>query len=331
MEDNKLTQKEKMERALLAAKEINKRFGQGAILEMSKVPNYEGRVIRTGSINLDKALGIKGYPVGRVIEIYGPESSGKTTLTLYAIKECQAQGGVVGFIDAEHALDPEYAKKLGVDVDALLLSQPSNGEQALDIAEMLIKSGGVDLIVVDSVAALTPEAELNGEMGDQNIGLLARLMSKAMRKLVGACNNSNTTIIFTNQIREKIGVMFGNPETTTGGRALKFYASVRLEVRKGETIKEGTDIVGHTLNIKVVKNKMSPPFKTASVDLIYGVGFSHEGELVDLGVDMGLIQKSGAWFSYNGEKIGQGKKNAELFLKDNPEIAKEIEDKVYNA
>lgn len=331
MEDNKLTQKEKMERALLAAKEINKRFGQGAILEMSKVPNYEGRVIRTGSINLDKALGIKGYPVGRVIEIYGPESSGKTTLTLYAIKECQAQGGVVGFIDAEHALDPEYAKKLGVDVDALLLSQPSNGEQALDIAEMLIKSGGVDLIVVDSVAALTPEAELNGEMGDQNIGLLARLMSKAMRKLVGALKSSDTTIIFTNQIREKVGVMFGNPETTTGGRALKFFASVRLEARKGETIKDGADIVGHTLNIKVVKNKMAPPFKTASVDLIYGVGFSREGELVDLAVDMGLIQKSGAWFSYNGEKIGQGKRNAELFLKDNPEIAKEIEDKVYNA
>lgn len=331
MEDNKLTQKEKMERALLATKDINKKYGQGSIMKMSEVPNYEGRVIRTGSINLDRALGIKGYPVGRVIEIYGPESSGKTTLTLNAIKECQAQGGVVGFIDAEHSLDPEYAKKLGVDVDALLLSQPTTGEQALDIAEMLIKSGCVDLIVVDSVAALTPEAELNGEMTDQNIGLLARLMSKAMRKLVGACNNSNTTIIFTNQIREKIGVMFGNPETTTGGRALKFYASVRLEVRKGETLKEGTDIIGHTLNIKVVKNKMSPPFKTASVDLIYGVGFSHEGELVDLGVDMGLIQKSGAWFSYNGEKIGQGKKNAELFLKDNPEIAKEIEDKVYNA
>ncbi len=290
-----------------ALKQIEKQYGKGAIMRLGDEAERNVEAAPTGSLGLDIAWGIGGYPKGRIIEIYGPESSGNTTLALHAIAEVQKKGGYVAFIDAEHALDPKYARALGVDVDNLILSQPDTGEQALEITEALIRSGSVDCIVVDSVAALVPEAEINGEMGDSHVGLQARLMSQAMRKLSGAISKANATVIFINQIREKVGVMFGNPETTSGGRALKFYASVRLEIRRGEQIKNATDIIGNKTNIKVVKNKVAPPFKTVSVDIIYGQGISQVGEVVDLGSDLDIIQKSGAWFAYNGEKIGQGR------------------------
>ena len=317
------------EQALEAAlKQIEKEFGKGSVMRLGDNADRKIEVIPSGSISLDKALGVGGYPKGRIIEVYGPESSGKTTFALHAIASAQKSGGFAAFIDAEHALDPVYAKNLGVDVENLILSQPDSGEQALEIAEALIKSGSVDVIVIDSVAALVPEAELNGDMGDNHVGLHARLMSQAMRKLAGIINKTNCVAIFINQIREKVGVMFGNPETTTGGRALKFYASVRLEVRKGEAIKDGTNVLGNRTNIKVVKNKVAPPFKTAEVEIIYGQGISKLGEIVDLAVNANIINKAGAWFSYNGNKIGQGRENAKEFLKANPEICSEIEAKV---
>lgn len=311
-----------------ALKKIEKEFGKGSIMRLGDEADRKIEVISSGSIALDKALGVGGYPKGRIIEIYGPESSGKTTFALHAIANAQKNGGFAAFIDAEHALDPIYAKALGVDIENLILSQPDNGEQALDIAEALIKSGSVDIIVVDSVAALVPEAELNGDMGDSHVGLHARLMSQAMRKLAGIINKTNCVAVFINQIREKVGIMFGNPETTTGGRALKFYASVRLDIRKGEAIKDGTNILGNRTNVKVVKNKVAPPFKTAEVEIIYGEGISRLGEVVDLAVKYEIINKSGAWFSYNGTKIAQGRENTKEYLKNNPEVLKEIEEKV---
>ncbi len=318
-------EKDKRAQALeVAMKQIEKQYGKGAIMRLGDEAERNVEAAPTGSLGLDIALGIGGYPKGRIIEIYGPESSGKTTLALHAIAEVQKKGGYVAFIDAEHALDPKYARALGVDVDNLILSQPDTGEQALEITEALIRSGSVDCIVVDSVAALVPEAEINGEMGDSHVGLQARLMSQAMRKLSGAISKANATVIFINQIREKVGVMFGNPETTSGGRALKFYASVRLEIRRGEQIKNATDIIGNKTNIKVVKNKVAPPFKSVSVDIIYGQGISQVGEVVDLGSDLDIIQKSGAWFAYNGEKIGQGRENAKVYLTEHPEIYKKI-------
>lgn len=317
------------EQALEAAlKQIEKEFGKGAVMRLGDQVDRKVEVISTGSISLDKALGVGGFPKGRIIEIYGPESSGKTTFALHAIANAQKEGGYAAFIDAEHALDPVYAKALGVDVENLILSQPDSGEQALEITEALIKSGSVDIIVVDSVAALVPEAELNGDMGDSHVGLHARLMSQAMRKLAGIINKTNCVAIFINQIREKVGIMFGNPETTTGGRALKFYSSVRLEIRRGETIKDGSNILGNRTVAKVVKNKVAPPFKTAEVDIIYGQGISKIGEIVDLAVQANIVNKAGAWFSYNGNKIGQGRENAKEFLKNNPDIANEIENKV---
>ena len=314
-----------------ALKQIEKEFGKGSVMRLGDAVDRKIEVISSGSITLDKALGVGGFPKGRIIEIYGPESSGKTTFALHAIANAQKNGGYAAFIDAEHALDPIYAKALGVDIENLILSQPDSGEQALEIAEALIKSGSVDVIVIDSVAALVPEAELNGEMGDSHVGLHARLMSQAMRKLAGLINKTNCIAIFINQIREKVGVMFGNPETTTGGRALKFYASVRLEIRRGEAIKDGTTILGNRTNIKVVKNKVAPPFKTAEVDIIYGKGISKMGELVDLAVANNIINKAGAWFSYQGNKIGQGRENAKEYLNNNPELAKEIESLIRNA
>ena len=311
-----------------ALKSIEKEFGKGSVMRLGDAVEQKIDVIPSGSIGLDKALGVGGFPKGRIIEIYGPESSGKTTFALHAIANSQAAGGYAAFIDAEHALDPVYAKALGVDIENLILSQPDSGEQALEIAEALIKSGSVDIIVIDSVAALVPEAELNGDMGDNHVGLHARLMSQAMRKLAGIIAKTNCVAIFINQIREKVGVMFGNPETTTGGRALKFFASVRMEIRKSEAIKDGTQVIGNLTNIKVVKNKVAPPFKTAEVDIIYGKGISKVGEIVDMAVDADIIHKSGAWFSYEGNKIGQGRENAKEFLENNPEICKEIEDKV---
>ena len=311
-----------------ALKKIEKEFGKGSIMRLGDEIDRKIEVIPSGSIALDKALGVGGYPTGWIIEIYGPESSGKTTFALHAIANAQKNGGYAAFIDAEHALDPVYAKNLGVDIENLILSQPDNGEQALDIAEALIKSGSVDILVVDSVAALVPEAELNGDMGDSHVGLHARLMSQAMRKLAGIINKTNCVAIFINQIREKVGVMFGNPETTTGGRALKFYATVRLDIRKGEAIKDGTNILGNKTNIKVVKNKVAPPFKTAEVEIIYGEGISRLGEVVDLAVKYEIINKAGAWFSYEGTKIGQGRENTKEFLKNNPEILEEITAKV---
>ena len=311
-----------------AMKQIEKEFGKGSVMRLGEKSDLKVEVIPTGSISLDKALGVGGYPKGRIIEIYGPESSGKTTFALQAIANAQKDGGYAAFIDAEHALDPVYAKNLGVDTENLILSQPDSGEQALEIAEALIKSGSVDIIVIDSVAALVPEAELNGEMGDNHVGLHARLMSQAMRKMSGLISKTNCVAIFINQIREKVGVMFGNPETTTGGRALKFFASVRMEIRKGEAIKDGSMVLGNITNIKVVKNKVAPPFKTASVEIIYGKSISKEGEIVDLATEYDIIHKSGAWFSYNGIKIGQGRENTKQYLIDNPEIMKEIEEKI---
>jgi len=308
--------------------QIEKAHGKGAVMRLGDEVRVPIDVIPTGSIALDVALGIGGLPRGRVVEIYGPESSGKTTVALHAVASAQKAGGIAAFIDAEHALDPDYAQKLGVDTDALLVSQPDTGEQALEIADMLIRSGAIDIIVIDSVAALVPRAEIEGEMGDSHVGLQARLMSQALRKLTGAISNSGTTAIFINQLREKIGVMFGSPETTTGGKALKFYASVRLDVRRIETLKDGTDAVGNRTRVKVVKNKLAPPFKQAEFDIIYGLGISREGGLIDMGVEHGFVRKAGAWYTYEGDQLGQGKENARSFLRDNPDLADEIEKKI---
>jgi recombination protein RecA len=308
--------------------QIDKQFGKGAVMRLGDRPANPIEVIPTGSIALDLALGIGGLPRGRVIEIYGPESSGKTTVALHAVANAQAAGGLAAFIDAEHALDPEYARSLGVDTDALLVSQPDTGEQALEIMDMLVRSGALDIIVVDSVAALVPRAEIEGEMGDSHVGLQARLMSQALRKITGALSNSNTTAIFINQLREKIGVMFGSPETTTGGKALKFYASVRLDVRRIETLKDGGEAVGNRTRVKVVKNKVAPPFKQAEFDIVYGQGISREGSLIDVGVDQQIIKKSGAWYTYEADQLGQGKENVRNFLRDNPDLANEIEKKI---
>jgi recombination protein RecA len=322
-------EKDKRTQALeVAMKQIEKQYGKGAIMRLGDEPDRHIEAMPTGSLGLDIALGIGGYPRGRIIEIYGPESSGKTTLALHAIAEVQRNGGYVAFIDAEHALDPKYAKALGVDVDNLILSQPDTGEQALEIAEALIRSGSIDAIVIDSVAALVPEAEINGEMGDSHVGLQARLMSQAMRKLSGAISKANTIAIFINQIREKVRVMFGSPETTPGGRALKFYASVRVEIRRGEQIKNATDIIGNKTNIKIVKNKVAPPFKTVVVDIIYGEGISKAGELVDLATELEIIQKSGAWFAYDGNKIGQGRENAKQYLIDHKDVMDKIHSQI---
>ncbi len=311
-----------------ALAQIDRQFGKGSVMRLGSDERAPVEVIPTGSIALDVALGIGGLPRGRIVEVYGPESSGKTTVTLHAIANAQRAGGIAAFIDAEHALDPEYAKALGVDIDALLVSQPDTGEQALEIADMLIRSGAIDLIVIDSVAALVPKAEIEGEMGDAHVGLQARLMSQALRKLTGALNSTKTTAIFINQLREKIGVFFGSPETTAGGKALKFYASVRLDIRRIETLKDGTESVGNRTRVKVVKNKMAAPFKQAEFDIIYGVGISREGSLIDFGVEQEIVKKSGAWYTYEGEQLGQGKENSRNFLIENPKIADEIEKKI---
>ncbi len=323
---------EKQKALEMALMQIERQFGKGSVM---KLGDSAGRmnvsVLSSGSLALDAALGVGGYPRGRVIEIYGPESSGKTTVALHAIAEAQRNGGYAAFIDAEHALDPVYAQNLGVNIDDLLVSQPDTGEQALEIAESLVRSGAIDIIVVDSVAALVPKAEIEGEMGDSHVGLQARLMSQALRKLSGAISKSHTIAIFINQMREKVGVMFGNPEVTPGGRALKFYASVRLDVRRTETLKQGNDAVGNRTRVKIVKNKVAPPFKQAEFDIVYGQGISREGTLLDLGCDMDLIQKSGSWFSYGSERLGQGRENARQFLRDNPDIANTIEGKIREA
>ncbi|WP_433183741.1 recombinase RecA [Actinoallomurus sp. CA-150999] len=317
------------EKALEAAlAQIERQFGKGSVMRLGQEGRPPVEVIPSGSIALDVALGIGGYPRGRVVEIYGPESSGKTSLALHAVASAQKAGGIAAFVDAEHALDPEYAKKIGVDIDALLVSQPDTGEQALEITDMLIRSGAIDVVVIDSVAALVPRAEIEGEMGDSHVGLQARLMSQALRKLTGAINQTKTTAVFINQLREKVGVMFGSPETTTGGKALKFYASVRLDVRRIETMKDGTDAVGNRTRVKVVKNKMAPPFKVADFDILYGVGISREGGLIDMGVEHGFVRKSGAWYTYENDQLGQGKENARRFLKENPDMADEIEKKI---
>lgn len=308
--------------------DIEKQFGKGSIMKLGSNEHREIDVVPSGSISLDVALGIGGYPKGRIIEIYGPESSGKTTFALHAIAEIQKQGGKAAFIDAEHSLDPNYASKLGVNINELLLSQPDNGEQALEICEALVRSGAIGIIVIDSVAALVPQAEIEGEMGDSHVGLQARLMSQALRKLSGIINKTNTVAIFINQLREKVGVMFGNPEVTPGGRALKFYSSIRLEIRRSEQLKSGSDVIGNKISIKVVKNKMAPPFKTCSVDIMYGEGISAEGELVDLASEAAIVEKSGAWYSYNGEKIGQGKENVKELLKKDKKLKDEIMKKV---
>ena len=307
---------------------LEKQFGKGAVMRLGDQPAVPMDVIPTGSIALDVALGIGGLPRGRVVEIYGPEASGKTTVALHAVASAQRAGGIAAFIDAEHALDPVYAERLGVNIDDLYVSQPDTGEQALEIADTLVRSGAIDLIVIDSVAALTPKAEIEGEMGDSHVGLQARLMSQALRKMNGALSNTNTTAIFINQLREKIGVMFGSPETTTGGKALKFYSSVRLDVRRIETLKDGTEPVGNRTRVKVVKNKVAPPFKQAEFDILYGLGISREGGLIDMGVDQGFVRKAGAWYTYDGDQLGQGKENARAFLRDNPDLADEIEKRI---
>ncbi|GEN51398.1 recombinase RecA [Alkalibacterium pelagium] len=314
-----------------AMKKIEKSYGKGSIMKMGEKVDTQVKTVPSGSLSLDVALGIGGYPRGRIIEVYGPESSGKTTVALHAIASVQANGGIAAFIDAEHALDPKYARALGVDIDELLLSQPDTGEQALEIADALVSSGAVDMVVIDSVAALVPRAEIDGEMGDSHIGLQARLMSQALRKLSGSINKTKTIALFINQIREKVGVMFGNPETTPGGRALKFYSSVRLEVRRGESIKSGQDMTGNRTKIKVVKNKVAPPFKVAMVDIMYGQGISQVGEIVDMGADADIITKAGAWYSYGDERIGQGRENAKQYLVDHPEMRAELEKKVRTA
>jgi recombination protein RecA len=314
-----------------ALSQIEKQFGKGSIMKLGESAHMQVETVSSGSLALDIALGVGGLPRGRIIEIYGPESAGKTTFALHAIAEVQKTGGQAAFIDAEHALDPLYASKLGINIDELLLSQPDTGEQALEIAEALVRSGAVDIIVIDSVAALVPKAEIEGEMGDSHVGLQARLMSQALRKLSGAINKSKVITIFINQLREKVGVMFGNPETTPGGRALKFYSSVRLDVRRVESIKQGNDVVGNRTRVKVVKNKVAPPFKQAEMDIMYGEGISKEGSIIDIAVEMDIIQKSGAWFSYNGDRLGQGRENAKQFLKDNPHISATIENQIREA
>ena len=326
--DNKMASSEKLKALQAAMEKIEKSFGKGSIMKMGDDSVEQVEVIPTGSIALNVALGVGGYPRGRIIEIYGPESSGKTTLAIHAIAEAQKAGGIAAFIDAEHAFDRFYASKLGVNIDDLYISQPDNGEQALEIAEQLIRSSAIDIIVIDSVAALTPKAEIEGDMGDNKVGLQARLMSQALRKLTAAVSKTRTTCIFINQLREKIGVFFGNPETTTGGKALKFYASVRMDIRRIQTIKNGDEAVGNRTKVKVVKNKMAPPFKTAEFDVLYGEGISKVGELLDLGVKLGIVQKSGAWFNYGDVRLGQGRDNAKQFLKDNPEIANDIEGQI---
>ncbi len=327
------TEKANLERqkALEAALgQIEKQFGKGSVMKLGEFKAMNVEAIPTGALSLDIALGIGGIPKGRIIEVYGPESSGKTTLALHMIAEAQKKGGEAAFIDAEHALDPVYAKHLGVDIDNLIVSQPDTGEQALEIAEALVRSGAIDIIVVDSVAALVPKAEIDGDMGDAHVGLQARLMSQALRKLAGVINKSNSVIVFINQLREKVGVMFGNPETTPGGRALKFYASVRMDIRKVENIKQDGDVVGNRVRVKVVKNKVAPPFREAEFDIVYGKGISKSGNILDLGINLGLVEKSGSWFGYNGNRIGQGRENAKKYLEDNPEIMSEIEQKIRN-
>jgi len=314
-----------LEAALL---QIERQFGKGSVMRLGEETRVPVEVIPTGSIALDVALGLGGLPRGRIVEIYGPESSGKTSLALHAVANAQKAGGIAAFIDAEHALDPEYAKNLGVDTDALLVSQPDTGEQALEITDMLIRSGAIDIVVIDSVAALVPKAEIEGEMGDSHVGLQARLMSQALRKITGALSQTKTTAIFINQLREKVGVLFGSPETTTGGKALKFYASVRLDIRRIETLKDGTESVGNRTRVKVVKNKCAPPFRSAEFDILYGIGISREGSLIDMGVEQGFVRKSGAWYTYEGDQLGQGKENARNFLRDNPDIANEIEKRI---
>lgn len=309
----------------MALRQIEKQFGKGSIMKMGEAANTQVETVSSGSLGLDIALGVGGYPRGRIIEIYGPESSGKTTVALHAIAEVQKIGGQAAFIDAEHALDPVYAKRLGVNIDELLLSQPDTGEQALEIAEALVRSGAIDIIVIDSVAALVPKAEIEGEMGDSHVGLQARLMSQALRKLSGVISKSKAIAIFINQVREKVGVMFGNPETTPGGRALKFYSSIRLEVRRAETIKQGSEMVGNRTRIKVVKNKVAPPFKQADVDIMYGEGISNEASVLDIATDLDIVNKSGAWYSWGGERLGQGRENAKQFLKEHPEVCERIE------
>lgn len=320
--------KNKEEALAEALKTIEKTYGKGSIMKLGERPVVSVDVIPTGSLLLDNALGVGGYPKGRIIEIYGPESSGKTTLALHAISECQAKGGKAAFVDAEHSIDPVYAKNLGVNIDELILSQPDNGEQALEIVEMLASSGAIDIIVVDSVAALVPQAELDGEMGDSQVGLQARLMSKAMRKLAAILNKASCTVVFINQLREKVGVMYGNPETTSGGRALKFYATIRIDIRRSEAIKEGTDIIGNAVTIKVVKNKVAPPFKNCQVDIIYGEGISKTGETLDLGVELGIIKKAGSWYELNGDRMGQGREAAKEYLVKNPNVRKEVAEKI---
>lgn len=330
---SKIEQKDKVLEDTI--KQIEKQYGKGSIMRLGERSNVDVDAISSGSLSLDAALGIGGYPKGRIIEIYGPESSGKTTLALHAIAEVQKTGGRAAFIDAENAIDPLYARNLGVNIDELILSQPDSGEQALDIVDVLVRSGAVDLIVVDSVAALVPQAELDGEMGDAQVGLQARMMSKAMRKLSGAMNRSECTAIFINQLREKVGIMFGNPETTPGGRALKFYSSVRLDIRRSEQIKIGTDVVGNKTNIRVVKNKVAPPFKLVTIEILYGKGISYLGEVIDMGVEFDLIEKSGSWYSYQGERIGQGREAVRTFLEDNPaivnDVAEQIKDRIIPA
>ncbi len=319
------------QKALEAAMgQIEKQFGKGSVMKLGDFKAINIAAIPTGALSLDIALGIGGIPKGRIIEVFGPESSGKTTLALHMIAEAQKQGGEAAFIDAEHALDPVYAKHLGVDIDNLIVSQPDTGEQALEIAEALVRSGAIDLIVVDSVAALVPKAEIDGDMGDAHVGLQARLMSQALRKLAGVINKSNSCIVFINQLREKVGIMFGNPETTPGGRALKFYASVRLDIRRVENIKQDGEVIGSRAKVKVVKNKVAPPFREAEFDIIYGKGISKSGNILDIAINLGLVEKSGSWFGYNGERIGQGRENAKKYLEDNPEVMKEIEDKIRN-
>ena len=321
-----ITDKDKALEQVLA--DIEKQFGKGSIMKLGGNEHLEIETTSSGSLGLDIALGVGGFPKGRIIEIYGPESSGKTTIALQAVAEVQKKGGRAAFIDAEHALDPVYSKQLGVNIDELLLSQPDTGEQALEICEALVRSGAVNIVVIDSVAALVPQAEIEGEMGDSHVGLQARLMSQALRKLSGTINKTNTTAIFINQLREKVGVLFGNPETTPGGRALKFYSTIRLDIRRGEQIKQGDNIIGNKTNIKVVKNKVAPPFKTASVDIMYGKGVSKSGEIIDIGSSIDIVEKSGAWYSYKGEKIGQGRENAKLYLENNPKVSEEIEHQI---
>jgi recombination protein RecA len=331
MSVNKEVNAEKLKALQLTMEKLDKTYGKGAVMKLGDSPVEKVEVIPTGSITLDMALGVNGYPKGRVIEIYGPESSGKTTLAIHAIAEVQKQGGIAAFIDAEHAFDQFYAKKLGVDIDNLLISQPDNGEQALEIADNLIRSGAIDLIVVDSVAALTPKAEIEGEMGDSQMGLQARLMSKALRKLTASINKAGCCCIFINQLRDKIGVMFGNPETTTGGNALKFYSSIRIDIRKSSQIKEGEEVMGNRVKVKIVKNKVAPPFRKAEFDIMYGEGISKVGEVIDLGVELNILKKSGSWFSYGETRLGQGRDAVKSLLQDNPELMEELETKIKEA